>query len=294
MPSRRNREVLYLNGPVAEVLATRVPVFLDTAGLFFVEASRRVERGARGLARILPELKAHTSRVATARRSATADDDSAWVEVIRELGRVETDFGATVNHFLIADVFLVAAAEAYINSVAAFVLPRGDFEHFDKLNPVGKWLFLPKIMKLKWKPSLSKGCLQQFAALVARRNRIVHAKQFKVGSAAQAEDFVRELRLEEPLARAGVKAVRELLRQFSLSWKGSYGPDWLDPKRSSMRPPCLLVGFPDAPVRYGRARRQRTPKKPKREHAGLTKALQPTRAVKPNGQRERARSGPRG
>jgi hypothetical protein len=238
MPNRREEYVIRLSGPVAEGIATRLPVFLDMAGIFFVEARSRVERGARGLARVLPDVKAHADRVTTARRNRTNNDDSAWDDVIRQLGRMETEFGATVRHFLIADVLLVAAAEAYINSVAAFVLPQGEFEHFDKLSPVGKWLFLPKILKLKWEPSLSKGCLQQFAAVVARRNRIVHAKQFKVGSAAEAESFIRELRLDAPLARAGVKAVHDLLQEFSLSWKGSYGPDWLDSKRARLRPPC--------------------------------------------------------
>ncbi len=260
MPIRRKKSgVITLNEPsILEAIATRVPVFLDSPGLFFVEARRRVERGARGLARLLPELKAHTGRVATARGSTKEEDDSAWSDVILQLGRMETEFGATVNHLLIADVLLVAAAEAFINSVAAHVLPRGDFDNFDKLSPVGKWLFLPKIMKLKWKPSLSEGCLQQFAAVVSRRNRVVHAKQFKVGSAVEVQDFISELKLEASLARAGVKAVRDLLREFSLSWKGSYGPDWLDSRRASVRPPCLLAGFPDAQMRFGRARQKRT------------------------------------
>ena len=112
MSNYRKNDVIYLSGPLAVAIATRIPVFLDTAGFFFVEARRRVERGARGLARILTKLKAHGGRVATARRSRTDEDDSAWVDVIRQLGRRETEFGATINHFLIADVLLVAAAEA--------------------------------------------------------------------------------------------------------------------------------------------------------------------------------------
>jgi len=258
MPIRRKKTgVITLNKQsFPEAIATRLPVFLDTPGLFFVEASSRVESGARGLARLLPKLKAHTGRIATARGSIEREDDSAWSNIIRQLGRMETEFGATVKHLLIADVLLVAAAEAFINSVAAYVLPRGDFENFDKLVPVGKWLFLPKIMKLKWKPSLSEGCLQQFAVVVARRNRVVHAKQFKVGSAVEVQNFISELKLETALARAGVQAVRDLMREFSLSWRGSYGPDWLDSKRARVRPPCFLAGFPDGQLRFGRARQK--------------------------------------
>jgi len=256
--SRRPKDTLSLPAPLLELIATRVPVSLDAPGLFFVEAKNRVERGAKGMLRILAEFESHTRRVDAARESTTeTKKDDAWSEVIRELGRIETDFGATITNFLVADVLLVAAAEAYINAVAVHVLPTADADCFDKLSPVGKWLFLPKIMKLKWQPLISEGSLQQFALVVSRRNRVIHAKSFSVRSPAEVKDFVKQLRLEVSSARAGVLAVRDLIREISLSWRGAIGPDWLEDKRARVRPPCFILGPPDAPMRFARARRKR-------------------------------------
>jgi hypothetical protein len=236
-----------------------LPVSLDAPGLFFVEARSRVERGAKAMTGILAELDSHTRRVDMARASTTEEaKDDAWSDVNRELGRIETEFGSTITNFLVADVLLVAAAEAYINSIAAHVLPASDADNFDKLSPVGKWLFLPKIMKLKWKPSLSEGSLQQFSLVVSRRNRVIHAKGFHVRSTAEVKEFVKHLKLEVKSARAGVLAVRDLIREISLAWRGAYGPDWLEHRKARVRPPCFTLGPPDAPMRFARARRRRS------------------------------------
>jgi hypothetical protein len=215
--------------------------------------------GARKMLTLLPELESHTRRVEAARGSTTDDTkDDAWYDIHTEIRRVETDFGAAIMNFLVADVLLVAAAEAYINFIAAHVLSAADADNFDKLSPIGKWLFLPSIMNLKWKASLSEGCLQQFSLVVSRRNRVIHAKEFKVRSTADINGFLKQLRLDVNSARSGVPAIRDLIREISLSWRGSYGPDWLEVKKARVRPPCFVLGEPNAPMRSARARRKRS------------------------------------
>ncbi len=239
----------------ADALATRLPLLLDIPGLFFAEARRRVHRAKKGLAQLLPELQSHVARVQRASTQLKGEEaDDAWTDIIRQVGRLETLFGSTINDFLVADVLLVASAEAYINAIADHVLPTAEAQQFDKLSPIGKWLILPQMMKLKWKPQLSAGSLQEFAAVVARRNRVVHPKPLIVESTAAVAAFVKQLRLDARAADAGIKAVRDLFQQMSLAWRGSSGPDWLDPRKSRVRPPCFILGGAQIAARLGRAR----------------------------------------
>ncbi len=238
-------------------LATGIPLLLDTPGLFYVEARSRIARGKKGLTQVLAELQKHIVRADKARALSEAEADDAWADLIRQVGRMETLFGSTVNDFMVGDVLLVASAEAYINAIAFHALPRAEAQQFDKLSPVGKWLILPKMMKLKWKPSLAAGSLQEFAVVTARRNRVVHPKPITVESTAAVASFVQQLKLDSRAADAGVNAIKDMFQQFSLAWRGSYGPNWLDPKKSRNRPPCFIFGGVELGARLGRERRGR-------------------------------------
>ena len=124
--------------PPASVFATRMPLLLDMPGLFFVEASKRINRGAKNLDRLLVELTQHRERVSSA--GSTHDLDAAedgWTDVLQGVGSLEPLFGATISDLAVADVLLVAAAESYINAIASHVLSAANAEHFDKLSSVG-------------------------------------------------------------------------------------------------------------------------------------------------------------
>jgi hypothetical protein len=230
--------------------AILVPLQVDTAGLLFVEARKRVHRGSLKLSSLRSDLDKHRRRVTKARSIADEDaQGSAWVDVIQGVGSLEPTYGATISELLVADVLLVAAAEAYINAIAGHILGSGEAEQFDKLTPVGKWLFLPKLLKLRWQPNLARPPLQQFAALVARRNRVIHPKVFRVKGVAAVEEFLETLRLDTKSAAEGVAAVKGLIQKISMSWRGSYGPDWLDEVSSKKRPPCFVSGGPETPGR---------------------------------------------
>jgi len=139
-----------------------------------------------------------------------------------------------------------------VNSVATHVLTSSEFKEFEKLSPVGKWLFLPKLMKLKWSPGLDQGCLQQFAELAGRRNHVVHPRISKVAGVAAIGEFLKKLKLDEHVAKKGRQAVIDLIRGLSLSWRGSYGPDWLRPESAKARPPCLFLGSVEASARLAK------------------------------------------
>ena len=245
-----------------EDFARSIALNLDLPGIFFVEAAARIQRGEKKVLKLRQGLKRHAARLTSAQKTQTENKSAdAWVDVIQGVGSLESIFGNTISEFAVADVLLVAAAEAYVNSVAAHVLGRSEFDQFDKLSPVGKWLFLPKAMNLKWKPSLAKGCLQQFASVVTRRNRTVHPRVVRVRGVVEVDAFLKQLSLDPHQAKNGLTAVADLIRGISLSWRGSYGPDWLNPDSAAEHAPCFYVGSVEGPGRLGRPEERRAKKK---------------------------------
>ena len=230
-----------------------VPLLLDMPGIFYVEARKRIRTASRNLESLNLQLDQHQKRVlATASKNQSGHPDDPWTDVIHGVSGLETLFGKTIRDFAIADVLLVAAAESYINAIAEHVLPTADAAIFEKLTPTGKWLFLPKIMGLKWQPNTAKGDLQEFVAVVARRNRVVHPKKIGVKGTASVHDFVDRLRLDKDQSERGIRAVKGLIASISLSWRGSYGPDWLQESKANNHPPCFLMGGSSGYARLGR------------------------------------------
>lgn len=232
-----------------EDFARQVPLQLDLPGILYVEAAQKIDRGVERLTELRNALHSHHARIAVA---ATGTGVDAWGDVLQGVGGLEAKFAATVSELAVADVLLVAAAEAYVNAVAAQVLAPSASEQFEKLSPVGKWLFLPRLMKLKWLPALDRGCLQQFAELASRRNRVVHPRVVKVAGAVDIEAFLKKLSLDERVAKNGRKAVADLIRELCNSWRGSSGPDWLCPENAKDRPPCFILGNVASPGRLAR------------------------------------------
>lgn len=235
--------------------AQRMPLSVDMPGLLYVEALARIRKASARISELNNVLKRHSDRVLRARAHKDPDaSDDAWVDIVQRVGSVEPLFGRLIRELAVADVLLVAAAESYINAVASHVLSGSEAGVFDGLSPVGKWLFLPRLMKLSWRPELGGPPLQQFAALVARRNKVVHPRPVRVAGTSEVGEFIRLLKLDSESAAAGAASVNDLIRALSLSWRGSSGPDWLSPERARRRPPCFVVGPVDAPGRLGRKR----------------------------------------
>lgn len=255
--ARSRAEVIEMPEFQIDKFVTGFLLFLDMPGIFFVEARKRVRTASRNLETLNLKIQDHRRRVSSAAaENGTDHPDDPWTDIIHGVSGLETLLGKTVKDFAIADVLLVAAAESYINAIAKYVLTASDVAIFDKLSPTGKWLFLPQIMQLKWRPDSSKGHLLEFAAVVARRNKVVHPKQVSVKGAAQVDDFVSRLRLDGKLALRGVTAVKGLIAGISSSWRGSSGPDWLQEAKASSHPPCFTLGGPHIAARLGRGRKR--------------------------------------
>jgi hypothetical protein len=236
--------------------AQSVPVSVDIAGLLYCQAVAQIRRGSTRTGELESRLDFHAERLARATTSASEDAaEDLWVDVIRGVGSLESLFGRVIRELVSADFLLVASAEAFVNDVAAHVLTGNEFGMFDKLNPVAKWLFLPRLMKLKWRPRLASAPLQAFEALVARRNRIAHPRPVRIDGVADVRAFLRRCQLDAKSATLGAESVKGLIRQLSLSWVGSYGPDWLEPSHARRRPPCFAIGPPEGRARLGRNRR---------------------------------------
>jgi hypothetical protein len=236
-----------------ERFASGIPFKLDIAGIFFHEARRRFEAGCLSLVRLNEELPLHDERISRATTIVPDDEgEDAWTDVIQGVGGLEPVFGEVIRDFAVGQILVVTAAEAYANAIARHSLGRSEVEQFDKLSPVGKWLFLPDILGIAWKPDLSSKPMQDFAELVARRNNLIHPKEIRLKGILDIRGFLKRVGADPDKASRDLGCVQDMIREFSLSWKGSYGPDWLQADRSQDRPPCFFGGSIEAPFRLGR------------------------------------------
>lgn len=226
-----------------EWFATKVRLNLDLPGIFFVEACERIESGQRRLLELRSLLNEHQTRVIAARTPEEANEDS-WTDVLQGVGGFEPLFALTIRDFSLADILLVACAEAYANAVSAHVLNGREAEFFGTLNPTAKWLFLPRVMRLKKKHdwALDREPLQSFAAVVARRNRLVHPKEVNVQGPVDAHSILDRMDIDPSKAVKGRDSVRDLIRGLCDAWKGSSGPLWLDPTNKRWNTHAFYLG----------------------------------------------------
>lgn len=227
---------------------------LDLAGILFVQACKHVQQGTASYSALNEEIEKHGKLLADCGDKIFQDEsDDNLTKVIQSLGALEDKYAPVVTHFGVASILLVNSAEAHINDISTVVLSGAEADQFDKLTPAGKWLFLPKLMGLSFKPELGKGPMQDFDKLVKRRNRLIHAKPMRQTGLRDVPRFVEDLGMNPGEMARSVESVRQLIREFSLSWKGSYGPDWLNPDGENYRDPCFYFWNADFPMRLGRA-----------------------------------------
>jgi hypothetical protein len=239
----------------AERFASDIPFNLDIAGIFFHEARRRFEAGCLSLALLNEELPLHDERISRATTIVPDDEglehEDAWTDVIQGVGGLEPVIGEVIRDFAVGQILVVTAAEAYANAIARHSLGRSAVEQFDKLSPVGKWLFLPNILGIAWKPDLGSKPMQEFAELVARRNNLIHPKEIRLKGILDIRGFLKRVGADPDVASRDLGCVEGMIREFSLSWKGSYGPDWLQADRAQDRPPCFFGGDIKTSFRLG-------------------------------------------
>jgi hypothetical protein len=230
---------------------------LDFAGIMFVAAVEHAERGRRAYDALKPtvdsfknlfaELGPLSKKQARIRMRGISLDD--LTDNLREFRRLEPLYQPVVREYSLATVTAVAAAEAFVNEVADVLLVGQAADHFDRLTPQAKWLFLPAFIKKPCLFSLDRLPLQAFSAAVRTRNALIHFRGRRATfGAAGTPRFLEMLGLQPSAVEESIRAVRELVRRFSLAWTGSLGPDWLEPDSESFRPPCFYVGTREGPT----------------------------------------------
>lgn len=238
------------NGPFHD----SINLNLDLPGILFTEALKRIKEATSQFTELDEALDKHAKRLA-ARNAEVGDEmsrEDAEVDMIQGIGGLEPACGALVAKIALIDIGLAAAGEAYINAVAEHVLSGKEADHFDKLSPTAKWLFLPRVMGLKWEPKLGAEPLQGYSELVARRNRWLHPKVVKTSDIFEIHTFLVKCGLDLPACNRGAESVRGLIEGLSLDWRGAYGPDWLFPESDYYYEPCFYIGDISASGRFGR------------------------------------------
>ncbi|NDV63355.1 hypothetical protein G0Q06_12895 [Puniceicoccales bacterium CK1056] len=239
--------------PVEDFIENQMDLNLDLPGLFYAEAMNRIERGTKTYAELLKFLELHEKEISKREKiKDPSERENVTCDLIQGIGGLEEIFGSVVSDFLVADILLVSSAEAYINSIAQIVLASADIKEFDKLSPVGKWMFLPRVLNLKWRPSVDKGCLQEFSRIVRRRNKAIHPQIVGVKGVLNVKHILKKIPVDPSTSERGRTAVASLFKELCLAWTGSYGPGWLDPAAAREHPPCFYGGNAEFPLRLGR------------------------------------------
>jgi hypothetical protein len=239
--------------PLEDFFENQMDLNLDLPGLFYVEAMNRIKRGTETYAELQKHLELHENEILKRGKiKDPSERENVTCDLVQGIGGIEEIFGTTISDFLIADILLVSSAEAYINSIAQIVLASAEIKEFEKLGPVGKWMFLPRVLNLKWRPSVDKGCLQEFSLIVRRRNKAIHPQIVGVKGVLNAKHILRKIPVDPSTSERGRKAVASLFKEISLAFTGSCGPGWLDPEEAREHPPCFYGGNVEFPVRLGR------------------------------------------
>lgn len=234
-----------------EAMLSRTYV-VDMPGILYCEARARIKRATVQLSTLQIDLDQHERVVARADALTGLEAVEGNIDIIYSASALEPAIAEVFRDVATADVLSVASCEAYVNAVAATQLSAKECEQFDKLSPVGKWMFLPAAMGLKWRPTLGAGPLQRFSSLVSRRNRTIHPKPMKVEGIKDLRRVLKEHCGDPHTARLGLEAVGALIRDLSLEWRGSYGPNWLEEHHARQHPPCLIMGSVESGARLGR------------------------------------------
>lgn len=230
---------------------------LDLAGILFVAAVEHAARGNDAYRKLKAKLGSFKNIFAeigslekerAARKQLKGVTEDQLIDTLQEIRRLETLYEPVVSEYSLAIVAAAASAEAFINEVAEVVITeRKPREHFDRLAVQAKWLFLPRLIGKKSIFDFGSEPLQTFDALIRKRNALLH---FKGSSqrldSAGAISFLEDLGLSPKPIEQSIAAVRELIRQFSLAWKGGSGPDWLYTDRKTFRRPCFYLGNREA------------------------------------------------
>lgn len=224
-------------------MISRPVINLDLAGILFVAACTEMRQGDKHYSKLQLKIEKLKKEIENNRSESGDFTYDFRTKMFRKLRELEQLYEPVVRHFSCAKILAVNAAEAYINEVAGCELKGKQFEEFDKLSLVGKWLFLPSLLKSENHFSQDKNPLQGFITLVKQRNKLVHFKgsRLKLNN-PEIPKFLDNFNLTPSSVKANIDNVKMLISEFSESWIGSCGPDWLNAlDQTQFRRPCFYT-----------------------------------------------------
>jgi hypothetical protein len=150
---------------------------------------------------------------------------------------INIKFQALLQFLATSIIFSALTAEAYINYYSATRLSNRESESLDKLDPVSKWLIVPKMVTGR---SLNPGnqaiCLLQ--KLVKTRNKLTHYKikrisreeQLKLLNDEHHKDLLAYEKTLSPIwlddAKDGILAIEKLIEELQLINPEINTQDW--------------------------------------------------------------------
>jgi len=216
---------------------------LELAGIMYVNAILQYKEGEKYYKKLELERERFSKAYSERAKKYEKTSESFYTYILPRLRNIEVIYEPTVRYFSSCKILLVCCAEIFINEVANVKLTGRHFLEYDKLSIVGKWIFIQDVLKLKSKITLDKNPFQDFSALVAERNKLVHFKGLKKDLAPlMIPDFLENLKLTPRDCQKNIGAVKGIIKELSLRWKGSNGPDWLNAEKKKYRNPCFYTG----------------------------------------------------
>ena len=258
---KKNSDLIPVNLEL-DYLLNKMDLNLDLAGIFFVASWEHMEEGEKAFHKLKNKKENYDKLITKINKLRQSVDNVKQIKkttsmlsnklekLITNLRKLEFYYEPVIRHFSLAKILLVASAEAYINEVAAIEIKgQSPQDEFDKLSIIGKWLFLPKLLKMKTIFYLDRDPLQSFSKLVRSRNKLIHFK-FKPRKLVDYDipPFIDGLSLSHKETEEAFKSVKNLISEFSLAWTDSYGPDWLNPNGKEYRKPCFYFLDRKTPV----------------------------------------------
>lgn len=221
-------------------------VNLDLAGVFYVNACLQFLEGEKEFKILEEEINIYEKnlKVKKEKEPDKLESDDFVTDQFSKLRELEIHYEPVVRYFSTVKILLVCCAETFVNELAAVALKGKSLEEFDKLSITGKWIFIQLLLKIEEPLEVGKKPFQDFTELVKERNKLVHFKGSKKSiDTFEIPTYIFDLKLTIKDCRKNLKSVKDLIREFSLKWKGAYGPDWLDiDDKESFRNPCFYLG----------------------------------------------------
>jgi hypothetical protein len=216
-------------------LINKMDINLDLAGIFFIAGWEHMGKGKKAFDKLeskkqnynklrnkinkLRQFIENFSKVKKKGGKFNNELEEYILKLISNLRELELYYEPVIKHFSLAKILFVASAEAYVNEVAAVAIKgKSSQDEFDKLSLIGKWLFLPKLMRMKKIFLLDRDPLQSFSELVRSRHKLIHFK-FKPRKLIDYDitPFIDELSLSFKKTEEAFKSVKNLTTVPTLS-----------------------------------------------------------------------------